>query len=170
MLSAQRQGGGAKPRSAVEAFEIADDQTPEVDPRRQAGPAHRRRVEPGADLLDEAVKVMGAQDLVDRLVVRVRPGRRQVGSAEKQRLLNGLAFAKGHGESTPVEDVGHDSASGSGHQGKGDFHHGLLTAGIKQSGDLPESRPVGDGAVATELRQLRDILEKTATFFAKERS
>ena len=53
-----------------------------------------------------------------------------------------------------------------------------VSSWIKAFGELPETRPVGDGAVASELRRLReenarlkierDVLKKAATFFAKE--
>ena len=88
---------GTPPRDAtfgVEGFEVADDQTAEVDARRQPRPADVAGVERRAQLFDEGVKVMDGEHLVERLVVGMRLERGQIDSTDKERRLPGIAFAK----------------------------------------------------------------------------
>jgi hypothetical protein len=64
---------GRPPRDralGVQAFEIADEQQPEVAARRQSWPAIIR-VEPLAQALDEAVEVVLVEDLIQSRVERM---------------------------------------------------------------------------------------------------
>jgi hypothetical protein len=63
--SAARQ---AMPRSASDALEIADQQQPKIDPRRQSGPAHRLRIKAGALRLDEIIEAVLSQQLMQPLI------------------------------------------------------------------------------------------------------
>ena len=69
------------PRDAtlrVNAFEVADQQQPEVDAGRQAGPAHRLGVEARALRFSEIVESVLAQELIHPPIEGVLTARRSV--------------------------------------------------------------------------------------------
>jgi hypothetical protein len=86
------------PRDAalrVNAFEVADQQQPEINARRQAGPAHRLGVTPGALALGELVEPMLAQQLIQAPVEWMTRSRRQIRRRDPHRRLP-IAFAFAH--------------------------------------------------------------------------
>ena len=65
--AAERKGIGGAPRDpalGIDAFEVANQQQPEVRPRRQTRAADRRRVERCTLRFDERVKRMPVEHLI----------------------------------------------------------------------------------------------------------
>ena len=84
------------PALRIQAFEVADQQQPEVDPRRQARPSHRRRVERAARLLHERIEARVVQEDIQPLVERVRRRARQLGHRDPQALLSAPFASRAH--------------------------------------------------------------------------
>ena len=100
---AQRQRIGGAPRDPalrIQSFEIADQQQPKIDARRQARSADRVGIELGALRLDEIVEAALAQQLIQPGVERMTGGRRQIGRGHPHRRLPvALAFPHRHSQS-----------------------------------------------------------------------
>jgi len=107
---AQRQRIRRAPGDAtlrIDAFEVPDQQQPEIDARRQARPPHRLGVKAGALRLDEIVEIMLTQQLIQTSIKRMARSRRQVRAGDPHRWLPiPFAFAHRHGRSVEVRDVG----------------------------------------------------------------
>ena len=99
----QRAGDAAL---GVNALEIADQQQPEIDPRRQSRSAHRLRIKASALRFDEIVEPVFAQQLIQAPIKRVACSRWQVRRRDPHRRLSiAFALAHRHGRSV-VRDVG----------------------------------------------------------------
>ena len=84
----------------VDALEVANQQQPGLDPRRQAGPAHRFGVERGALSFCEVVELMLARQLIQSRIERVAGGGREIRPCHPHRRLSiACAFAHRHGQS-----------------------------------------------------------------------
>ena len=86
------------PRDAalrIDALEVANQQQPEIDARRQARPAHRDGVERGALGFGEVVEPMLAQQLIQSHVERVTHRRRKIRRGDPHGWLSG-AFPFAH--------------------------------------------------------------------------
>ena len=59
------------PALGIDPFEIADQQQPKIDPRRQAGPPLLLRLEPLAQPLHKSIEMVSLQQLVQTLIERV---------------------------------------------------------------------------------------------------
>ena len=97
---AERQRIGGPPRNAalrVDALEIADQQQAEVGTRRQAGPAHLRRIERRALRFHEVVEPVLVEDLIQALIERVATGLRQLIGRDPQRRCPRSILAPSHG-------------------------------------------------------------------------
>ena len=77
--TADRERIGRAPGNAafrVEALEVADQQQPEVAPRRQARPPHDRGIEAATQVFDEPIEIVGIEDgtepHVERMTGRLR--------------------------------------------------------------------------------------------------
>ena len=95
----------------VEAFEVADQQQAEVPTWGQAGPAHHRRVERAALLLDKPIKPGRIEDRVQPHVERVARGYRQLRRGNPHWCLLALAFAHRHGPQCTILRASGDSIS-----------------------------------------------------------
>ena len=72
--AAERERIGRAPGDAafcVEAFEVTDQQQPEVAPRRQARPTHDRCVEAATEVFDEPIEIVGIEDRAEAHVERM---------------------------------------------------------------------------------------------------
>jgi hypothetical protein len=77
---------------------LKHQQQPEVEARRQAGPAHRLGVGARALRFSEIVESVLAQELTQPPIERVAHGRRQIGHRDPHlRLSIPFQFAHGHG-------------------------------------------------------------------------
>jgi DNA-binding transcriptional LysR family regulator len=86
----QRQRIGRTPSDAalrVNAFEVPDQQQPEVDAGRQARATHRLRVEAGALAFDEIIESVLAQQLIQAPVEWMTGRRRQLRRCDPHRWL-----------------------------------------------------------------------------------
>src|ERR1022692_4134406 len=86
----QRQRVRQSPGDAAlrpDAFEIPDQQRPEVDPRSQRRTTVPRRIELCAAALDELVEALRLQQLVQSLIKRMPRRRRQLPVRDPQILL-----------------------------------------------------------------------------------
>ena len=98
--SAERERIGGSPGDAalrVDAFEIPDQQQPEVRPRRQTRPAHGGGVERRALRFHELVEGVCLEHLIQPLVERVPTGRRQIIRRNPQPRRPCAVFATTHG-------------------------------------------------------------------------
>jgi hypothetical protein len=96
----QRERISRPPALGVDAFEIADQQQPEVDARWQARPAHRVGIKPGTLRFDEIIEAMLAQQLIQPSIKRMTRACRQVGRRHPHRRLSAaFSFAHRHGRS-----------------------------------------------------------------------
>jgi hypothetical protein len=96
---AQRKRIGCTPRDrplGVQAFEIADQQQPEVTARRQARSA-LVRVEPLTQVFDESVEVVLVENLIQACVERMRGAARQILSRYPHRGLLRVPLSSAHG-------------------------------------------------------------------------
>ena len=85
------------PALGVNAFEIADQEQSEIDPRWQSWPAHRLRIEAGALRFDEIVEPVLAQQLIQPPIKGMTRGGRQLrGRDPQQRLPIALTSAHRH--------------------------------------------------------------------------
>ena len=104
---AQCEGVRGTPRDAalrVDALEIANQEQPELDSRRQAWPAHRVGVERRTLRFGELVESMLAQQLIQSGVERVTRRRREIRRGDPHpRLSVAFPFAHRHGQSVVQE-------------------------------------------------------------------
>ena len=108
--TADRQGVGGPPRDAalrVDAFEVPDEQQPEILARRQTRPSHDRGIERATLVFREPVEAVRVQDRVQSRVERMPRRRRQVRRDDPQRRLVSLSRPHRHARhcSTPTTTV-----------------------------------------------------------------
>jgi hypothetical protein len=118
-----RQGVGGAPCDAtlrVDAFEVPDQQQPEVLPRWQTRTPHHRGVERAALVLDEPVEPMGVQQRVQAGIERMPRRRRQVRCRNPQRRL--ICFTRTHRHLRQCSTRDRSCRSPT----RSDFNHGLL--------------------------------------------
>ena len=98
----------------VQALEVAEQQQPEVAPRRQTRPAHPIGVERRALALDEGVEPSLVEDAIQSFIERVASASRQVGAGHPHRRLPraAAAFPHGHGQECSTRDRSCRSLSG----------------------------------------------------------
>jgi dihydrofolate reductase len=88
------------PALGVDAFEAANQQQSEINPRGQAGATHRGGVEAGTLRFDEVVEAVLSQQLIQSTIEGMTRGRRQVRRRHPHRRLSvAFSFAHRHGRS-----------------------------------------------------------------------
>ena len=80
----------------ADSFEVAHEETTEVDPRRNRGPPHRGRVGRGAQLLGEAVKARGDQRALQRGVEGMLQPLGKLSMGDKELCLQSLLLTHRH--------------------------------------------------------------------------
>ena len=105
----QTQRVGRPPRNCplrVKAFEIPDEQQPEVPPRRKPRASHDRRMESRPALLKEGVEPPRVENAIQARVEGMAGAGRQVGCGHLHRglLLSASPFAHRHAGSV-VRDI-----------------------------------------------------------------
>ena len=99
--AAERKGIGGAPRDpalGIDAFEVTNQQQPEIRPRRQTRAADRRRVERCTLRFDERVKRMPVEHLIQSLIERMsaRDGQLVRRNPQPRRTCPVLASSHGH--------------------------------------------------------------------------